>query len=178
MKILILYDRTAIDDNGNNWLLPLLEKFSSADNVESIMLNHNELKYCTGCFGCWIKTPGMCVIKNDSANEISKKYINADKVILLTRVTYGGYSADTKAFLDRSIVNLSPFFIKKNGEMHHRRRYKKYPDLILCGYGSITDSERKTFLKLSERNALNLHPEKNVTILLDDENETIKNIKF
>ena len=36
-------------------------------NINSIILEEIDLAYCTGCFGCWIQTPGECVIKDYQA---------------------------------------------------------------------------------------------------------------
>ena len=32
--------------------------------IKSIILEDIDLAYCTGCFGCWVQTPGECVIKD------------------------------------------------------------------------------------------------------------------
>ena len=157
MDVLILYDSTATNDEGVNRLALLLEVMDSNINVQTVALDWKKFKPCAGCFGCWVKTPGKCVITKDEANDNSRKLVNADTVILLSRVTYGGYSPDTKAFLDRFICNISPFFMIKSHEMHHQKRYTKYPDLVSFGYGDMTEQEKKTFLELCERNALNLH---------------------
>ena len=44
-------------------------------------LTPGELACCTGCFGCWIKTPGKCVIK-DAMDDINRQTIASDVVIL------------------------------------------------------------------------------------------------
>ena len=32
---------------------------------EDILIDANQIhQYCIGCFGCWLKTPGTCVIKD------------------------------------------------------------------------------------------------------------------
>jgi len=48
-----------------------------------------------GCFGCWNKTPGTCVMKDDSA-KIAKAVVNSDLLIFLTPITFGGYSSELK----------------------------------------------------------------------------------
>ena len=40
--------------------------------VEEIQVNRLELKSCLGCFSCWNKTPGECVIKDDMKSVIDK----------------------------------------------------------------------------------------------------------
>ena len=30
-----------------------------------IIANDGKIKHCIGCFGCWVKTPGACVIRDE-----------------------------------------------------------------------------------------------------------------
>jgi multimeric flavodoxin WrbA len=69
-------------------------------DVEAIMLKTLDISPCNGCFKCWIKTPGIC-ITNDVAREVSRKFVQSDLVVLLTPVTFGGYSSELKKALDR-----------------------------------------------------------------------------
>ncbi|MHA2001037.1 MAG: hypothetical protein ACTSVU_02975 [Promethearchaeota archaeon] len=55
-------------------------------------------------------------------------------MIYFTPITFGGYSSTLKKALDRQICILSPYFRKVNGEIHHKKRYNKYPSLIGIGY--------------------------------------------
>ncbi|MHA1770155.1 MAG: flavodoxin family protein [Candidatus Thorarchaeota archaeon] len=124
--------------------------------VEFIQLVDKEIADCTGCFHCWTKTPGKCIIDNDEANEISCKMIRSDLAIYLTPVVYGGYSYLLKRVLDRSIGVVLPFFQKVHGETHHKRRYEKYPRVAMIGLLSQSDPVAEDlFVQLSKRNALN-----------------------
>lgn len=159
MNTLILCDRESVDFESLN-LLALTEALvkNAGSEVKTVVLNGDEIKPCLGCFGCWVKTPGLCVLTSDCANEVSGCEMRADAVILLSRITYGGYSHDIKAFLDRSIPNISPMFEIYRGEMHHKMRYERFPHWIAVGYGEATPKERQTFADLAERHALNMRP--------------------
>lgn len=137
-------------------------------DLEPFQLNSMDIKYCTGCFGCWIQTPGICVIP-DAGQEIAKAIIQSNLVIFLTPVTFGGYSSELKKALDRTICILSPFFKKVGGEIHHRPRYEQYPRLM--GVGLLphknVESER-VFTTLVERNAINWHAPAHVSKVLHD----------
>ena len=85
-----------------------------------------EIRPCIGCFGCWVQTPGECLI-DDAARQIAPAIIGSDLVIYLTPVTFGGYSSELKKALDRCICLILPFFTKIDGEMHHKPRYDRYP---------------------------------------------------
>jgi len=161
MKILILCDRESGTESGFNLRLRVEEVLKQVGcEVQTIVLNSDEIKPCIGCFGCWVRTPGLCVITNDCANEISRVFMRSDAVVLLTRITYGGFTSDLKAFLDRSIPNILPYFEMYRGKMHHRMRYDRFPWWIAVGYGESLESELEIFRELSERNALNLRPQK------------------
>jgi len=171
MNILILCDRKSADSNEN--LLSELQNILNglSHEVCTIVLNHEDLMPCTGCFGCWVKTPGQCVITNDSANSIALKQVNADVLILLSEITYGGFSADVKAFLDRSIQNILPLFEIYKGEMHHPKRYENFPIWIAIGCGDASDAEKQIFHNLADRNALNKRPRRYLSMVVKNNNE-------
>jgi len=182
MKTLILCDRESLSYNGLNLASQIqttVEK--SGNNTKIITLNGDEIKPCVGCFGCWVKTPGQCVMTKDSVNEIAREEIQSDVVIILSKISYGGYSYDIKSFLDRSIQNISPFFEIVDGEMRHKMRYDHFPVMITIGYGDSSSDERQTFTTLAKRNALNMRPPKHFVIRvksmekLDETLESLKN---
>ena len=52
---------------------------------------------------------------------------------------------------------MHPYFIIKNGEMHHRRRYKNIINIHVYFYGeNITEKEKLTAQKLVKANSVNL----------------------
>ncbi len=172
MKLLILCDQQSRDYNDMNLGEAVTEVARATGwDVKKLPIDFDDIHFCTGCFGCWIKTPGLCVIKNDNANVIAHDFMNNDAVLLLSRITYGGFSADIKAILDRMIPNALPFFQMLEGEMHHPQRYKKIPHWIAFGFGSVTDEEADTFTELTKRNALNFHPPRYLTLIARGEAE-------
>lgn len=123
--------------------------------IESIILRDKKIGSCRGCFNCWVKTPGQCIIKDDS-QEIVQKIVNTDLLIYLTPITFGGYSYHLKKVLDRSISIIMPFFRKVEGEVHHKMRYEQYPYLLGVGINYSSDQNNvQLFDKLIERNSLN-----------------------
>lgn len=67
------------------------------------------LRHCIGCFGCWVKTPGECIIK-DSYQNMGKQLSKCEELILISKCTYGGVSPFVKNVLDRAIPYISPNF--------------------------------------------------------------------
>lgn len=113
------------------------------------------IKNCIGCFGCWYRTPGECVI-HDGYERTGAKIGHCDQLIFVSECTYGGLSPFCKSVLDRSISYVHPNFVTRRGEMHHKRRYDNVITVTAHFYGeNITDAEKATVAKLMQANADN-----------------------
>jgi len=116
-----------------------------------------EVAPCRGCFRCWVGTPGVCAL-DDDARDVTRDIAASDLVVLLSPVTFGGYSPELKRLLDRSIGVLLLFFKTIDGETHHRFRYPAATDLLVVGVQAQTDERAATlFRSLAARNGVNLH---------------------
>lgn len=125
--------------------------------VRPFVLHELEIGHCLGCFGCWVRTPGECLI-DDVAREIAQEVITGQLLVYLTPVTFGGYSSELKKAVDRLICLVSPFFELIGGEIHHKKRYDRYPSLLGLGLVENGDGESgEIFARLIGRNALNFH---------------------
>ena len=125
--------------------------------VNSRVLRDLKIGSCYGCFKCWVQTPGICII-DDVERDIAKETIQSDLLIFLTPVTFGGYSSELKKAVDRLIPLVMPFFIKIDGEVHHKSRYERYPSLMGIGVLPNEDKESEQLFKtLVNRNAINFH---------------------
>lgn len=137
-------------------LLRQLEK--RGFTVTTLQMREMEIDTCAGCFGCWVKTPGECVI-NDACRDVAKEMVQSDMIVYLTPITFGGYSYHIKKAVDRFIPVLLPYFRVIKGEIHHPHRYKKRPSLVSLGVLENKDEEQeKIFYALNQRNALNMDP--------------------
>ncbi|MBQ7000166.1 MAG: flavodoxin family protein [Oscillospiraceae bacterium] len=147
MKRLIIHDVPA----------QFIAEFS--DTSEDILVDANQIhRYCIGCFGCWLKTPGTCVIK-DGFENMGKRLSEVSEFILISKATFGSYSSAVKNVLDRSISYVLPFFEIRNGEMHHGERYHNHLKISAVFYGSLTEAEKRTAESLVKANAVNLNAE-------------------
>lgn len=125
--------------------------------VETVTLRERSIAACRGCFGCWVRTPGECVIA-DTGRDLVGDYIASDLCVYVTPVTFGGYSSILKAACDRVIPVLDPRFTKVAGEVHHKLRYERYPRRVALGTLPEPDPEAESvFRTLVTRNALNWH---------------------
>jgi multimeric flavodoxin WrbA len=159
-KNVVILDGTGVGDND---LLPILNQLSrvfKATDAEVITfpLRDMKLAHCLGCFGCWVKTPGLCV-EADAGRDIAKAIVRSDVTVLFTPVTFGGYSPELKKMVDRFIQLISPFFQMDHGEVHHPPRYKQRARLMVVGVQrNPNPAEAHIFKTLAGRNAINLHP--------------------
>ena len=120
-----------------------------------------EIHHCIGCFGCWIKTPGRCVIK-DSYMNMGEQLSKCEELIFVSKCTYGGLSPFVKNVLDRSIGYISPNFTIINNEMHHKRRYDNIIKISVYFYNEEMSKKEKNVAKdLIHAQALNFHAEVN-----------------
>ncbi|MEW5825244.1 MAG: flavodoxin family protein [Candidatus Bipolaricaulota bacterium] len=145
------------DERDSALLAHLVDSLARADHaVEVIALREKKIAPCLGCFGCWVKTPGECVLADDG-RDVARALARSDLMAYFTPVTFGGVSAELKKALDRMIPNISPFFARVAGETHHRRRYPRPPALLGLGTLDAPDLPAEALFKtLVERNALNL----------------------
>ena len=126
----------------------------TAKNDDILFSANPIVKPCMGCFGCWVITPGRCVI-NDRCSDIPSYMAKCDEVILISPVVFGGYSQNIKAVIDRSIPYVLPYFRIVGGEMHHKMRYKHSFKLTACFYGECDSEERQIAESLVRANSMN-----------------------
>jgi len=126
--------------------------------TEEFVLRDRKVAPCVEDFGCWIRKPGQCLIKDD-AQEITRAFLTCDLVVFLTPVTFGGYSSELKKVLDRSICFALPYFEGVGGETHHPTRYDRIPAMFYVGTETTPDEQAESvFRELVRRNALNMRP--------------------
>jgi multimeric flavodoxin WrbA len=135
-------------------------------------LTSMSVKPCRGCFGCWVKTPGIC-FNRDDMDRIMPHLAKADWVVWITPIAFGGYGYHLKKVADRSIPILLPFFIHVRGEIHHPLRYPNGEKrLAVVGVLPAPDQEsERIFHDLVGRNAINLHAEPFSVVLYEGDGE-------
>jgi hypothetical protein len=162
MKAYILSDRDYQTDAYTR-LLTQVKNVLSGFDIEEKQIGRGDIHYCMGCFGCWVKKPGECMIADDIAG-INHAMMNSDVVVYLCPVVFGQFSANMKYALDRWLPNMLPFFeVRKDGSTMHPRRYESYPKQIMIGNGDDLDTEdAQLFKDITQKHRAS------VTVLIDD----------
>ncbi len=113
----------------------------SGHTVEKLDLRDLDLKGCSGCFNCWVRTPGECC-KRDASAQICRAAIASDLLLLAAPMIMGFTSALLKGAVEQMLPLLHPYFVVEGGEIHHRARYAHYPALaLLVSAGPDADAE-------------------------------------
>lgn len=107
-------------------------------NIEIINISKAKIDHCHGCFACWTKTPGKCVIKDDM-NGFIEKYIKADLIVWSFPLYYFGMPSKIKAFLDRLLPTNLPYMdLNADGTSGHAPRYdlshQRHVLISTCGF--------------------------------------------
>jgi multimeric flavodoxin WrbA len=98
--------------------------------VSELRLRDLELHGCTGCFGCWVRTPGECV-QDDGGRVVDRQVIAADLVILASPILMGHVSALLRRANERMLPLILPYAGLVDGESRHHKRYPRFPRLAL-----------------------------------------------
>ncbi len=152
-------------DPGNirfdGWLKSLSDLLRAKNHqVNLLTLRALDIAYCTGCWGCWVKTPGRCV-NEDGSREVCRAWANSDLVLLASPLRMGFVTALAKSALDKLIPVGLPYIDLHQGECCHKPRYPGSPRLAVLlepeADGDAGDIEiTKSIL---ERNARNFRSE-------------------
>lgn len=106
--------------------------------VEVIALRDLNLRRCTGCFNCWVKTPGLCVQKDDGG-LLCRRMLESDLLVHASPLVMGFVSPLIRRASERMMPLILPYFQVVDGELRHRLRYDHYPK-----YGLLMEEEPDT----------------------------------
>lgn len=176
MKITILNGNP--DDNNagfDQYLLSLSDQLKNQKhNVQILDLRNMIIGYCMGCFDCWVKTPGLCIVKDDS-HRVCEESINSDLVIFASPLIMGFTSALLKKANDK-LIPLILYHVELVGnEYHHWARYDKYPftGLLISKEKDTDDEDVQITSEIYRRDAINFKTSLRFTRFIEDPIEEV-----
>ena len=134
---------------------PLNLTVNDPQQIKVVDLSALNIQNCVGCFGCWTKTPGRCVIRDDAVT-VYPLIAQSDTVVYVSRIKYGGYDTVMKTMLERAIPVQQAFIRLVDGETHHVQRAVVPKDALILAYGTTSPEEQELFRQLVARNARNM----------------------
>ena len=106
--------------------------------VEVVDLRKKTIRNCSGCFTCWTKTPGLCIHKDDMTGELFPKFIESDLVVYATPLYHFTVNATMKAFIERTLPILQPFFEERGDATKHPMRYE-FPKAVVLSVAGFPE---------------------------------------
>lgn len=149
-KTLVISTLPKSDEKASSFISNINTHFT---DLQIVHTEHYEIGHCIGCTNCWLKTPGVCAVKDDY-EKIFKSFLKADTVILLTEAKLGFISYKMKNIVDRLLPLAVPYTRFYNGEARHVGRYKKSWNMGLVYSG---DGDKLYLNEWMGRFALNFH---------------------
>jgi multimeric flavodoxin WrbA len=111
--------------------------------VDVVNLREKNVKSCIGCYTCWTKTPGKCLHKDDMTHELYPRWLKSDLVVYATPLYNYAVNATLKAFIERTLPSLEPFFEICDGRMFHPLRHK-IPAVVVLSVSGMPDEDHFT----------------------------------
>lgn len=110
--------------------------------VEGISVYEKKLNIepCRGCFTCWTKTNGKCVIE-DAANELIEKVNNSYLTLYAFPLYIDSMPAKMKSFLDRQFITVMPVFVPYHNLTRHPIRNTKERYMALFSISGFPEIE-------------------------------------
>jgi multimeric flavodoxin WrbA len=154
----------------NDMICPLIP-----DKKEVEIINTSDMKiaHCMGCNQCWLKTPGICAIKDDY-ESILKKLVQAENLWLASDTRFGFLDYRGKRMMDRIMPMLNMTVGFRDGWMRHEMRY--HPLNIGLLYKG--DADQAIMEDWCKRTAANIGGHSLGAIPLEKTSETTLNYKL
>ena len=143
-------------DNKTSKTELILQKFlegarQAGAATETLYLRQYRIKYCLGCFGCWLRNKGQCVQEDDMTGELFGHFLEADLVVLATPIYHFNMNARMKAFIERTLPMLEPIFTDKGEHTRHTFQGDQTPRIVALSVCAFPENYNFQALSLNMR---------------------------
>lgn len=140
-----------LPQNSPAALAAIQELGESVSDCRVIHAYEQNLRPCVGCNACWLKTPGVCAIK-DGYEEILRAYLEYDATVFLAGTALNFVNYRMKNVIDRLLPLVTMYVHIVDGQCRHVPRYDKTYRFGLLYDGA---ADQKYLNEWLERVALN-----------------------
>ena len=138
MNILVLNGSPKAKSDTMHLTRNFLEGIQAATDAQVTVVDviKKNIRPCTGCFGCWARGDGKCVLQDDQ-NAILEAYAKADLIIWSFPLYCFGMPSHLKAVLDRTIPLVKMNMVEIDGRVQHVGLvdFSKKHTVVICGAG-------------------------------------------
>jgi putative NADPH-quinone reductase len=141
MQVLALNGSPRLEtSNSQRMLAPLLDGMREAGaEVTQHYLAQLEINHCTGCYGCWMRTPGKCATWRDGMDLLLPQVVAADYLVASFPLYVYTMPARVKAFMERLLPTAEPWITLSSAKPGHAaspgRRAQRRKLVVLCSAG-------------------------------------------
>lgn len=144
MKVLVINGSPKGERSNTMWLThAFVDGFPDTAEVKYITLREKDIHPCMGCFSCWTKTPGQCVVKDDM-QEIYQDILEADIIIESFPLYFAGMPSRMRMMTERCLLFTKRYEGSPEDTFHsilemeeHSLKDKKLVVISSCGYVSM-----------------------------------------
>jgi len=137
MKILVINGSPKVEQSNSMVLTRAFLEGAGWSDAEIIHVEKLKMRSCIGCYSCWTKTPGECVLKDDM-NDVLPKLIEADVIVWSFPLYYFAMPGDLKNFIDRQLPLSLPEMEADAESGEHPYRYdlskQRHAYISTCGF--------------------------------------------
>jgi len=142
MKILIINGSPKGDSSNTLKLTKAFVEGMGDHEIKEITVSKLNISACKGCFSCWGKSPGKCIIDDDMTQVIEDE-LWADIILWSFPLYYFSVPGSLKNLIDRQLPMVLPFMTEREdgiGAGAHPARYdmsgKRHVLISTCGFYS------------------------------------------
>lgn len=166
MKVLVLNTVENPTEETKILLHEIKEKYQDATIYNTYEMN---IKHCIGCNFCWLKTPGICAIKDDYETLLKEMLVH-DEMIVISDVKLGFITHEAKKLFDRILPLATMYLQFKDKQMRHISRYDKKMSVALLYQGEADKEYMNYWL---DRATLNMEWESLGAYHIDTDKEVL-----
>ena len=118
----------------------IIQEFDHHHAGEVILdLRKQKVQRCTGCWSCWLKTPGACA--QHDLDIFYRAFARAKETVFFLDIRHDFLTSNMKHLLDRMIPFALPYISFEHNESRHHPRYEKRSHMTFIYQDTFTSAK-------------------------------------